>query len=101
MEREEAVAKLNQLIAAKKELHELAKELGVKVYADTGKLNKGWVGHTLEAYLGLPRNSSRNPNLGSWELKTVPLMTSKDPAVFKETMAITMINDCHVSRTPF
>jgi len=37
------------------------------------KKNKGWAGHVLERYLGLPINSAQSPNFGSWELKIVPL----------------------------
>jgi len=44
----------------------------VTVWKD-GRLNKGWAGHVLERYLGLPINSAQSPNFGSWELKIVPL----------------------------
>jgi len=36
-----------------------------------GKKNKGWAGHTIERFLGLPLNSAQSPNFGSWELKQV------------------------------
>lgn len=47
-------------------------------------------------------NSSRSPNFGSWELKSIPLKKSRSGNIqFKETMAITMIDAYQVARTPF
>jgi len=67
-----------------------------------GKKNKGWAGHTIERYLGLPLNSSQSPNFGSWELKTISLKYLKNGKLtVKETMAITMIDPYNVSRTKF
>ena len=60
-------------------------------------LNKGWAGLTLEAYLGLPPNSRREPNGGSWELKQVSLKRTRDGSLTaKETMQITMLDKTHV-----
>ncbi|KUJ96436.1 MAG: mismatch repair protein MutH [Desulfonauticus sp.] len=100
MERQEAIEKLKKLIG--KELHSLAEELGVRVYSEQGKVNKGWAGHVLERYLELPLNSSRSPNFGSWELKSIPLKYKKDGnLIFKETMAITMIDPVNVLQKEF
>jgi len=100
MHRDEAVQKLKQLEG--QDLHNLAQEYGVTVLSPNGKVNKGWAGHVCERFLGLQINSSRSPNFGSWELKSVPLKMLKNGSlVFKETMAITMIDAYHVSRTPF
>jgi len=100
MERQEAIEKLKKLIG--KELHSLAEELGVRVYSEQGKVNKGWAGHVLERYLELPLNSSRSPNFGSWELKSIPLKYKKDGTLtFKETMAITMIDPVNVLQKEF
>lgn len=64
--------------------------------------NKGWAGHTIERYLGLPLNSTQSPNFGSWELKVVPLKRLKSGRVApKETMAVTMIDAVNVRETPF
>lgn len=52
MQREEAVEKLGQLLG--KDLRVLAGELQVTVWKKTGKKNKGWAGHVIERYLGLP-----------------------------------------------
>ena len=73
----------------------------VTVWKD-GKKNKGWAGHTLERFLGLPINSAQSPNFGSWELKQVVLVAKRDGTLrVKETMAITMIDPVNVAATPF
>ena len=101
MEREEALAKLRSLI--NQDLRVLAKELDITVFSTvTGKLNKGWAGQTVERYLGLPINSGRNPNLGTWELKVVPLVRDNfSNWKVKETMAITMLDKYEVSQKNF
>jgi DNA mismatch repair protein MutH len=99
MERDAAIALLKKLEGI--DLRPLAPTHQVTVWLD-GKLNKGWCGHVLERYLGLPINSSQSPNFGSWELKIVPLkklMNGK--IVVKETMAITMIDPVNVVLKPF
>lgn len=100
MERENALVKLKLLEG--KDIRHLANEYDVTVWKD-GKKNKGWFGHTLERYLGIPMNSAQSPNFGSWELKTVSFKKLKQNDVLKakETMAITMIDPYHVERTPF
>ncbi len=94
-----ALGKLQALVG--RDLRQVAEEHGVTVW-DGGKMNKGWAGHAVERYLGLPLNSSQNPNLGSWELKVVPLTVSPDGAcAVKETMAITMLDPKEVWAKPF
>lgn len=102
MERQEAFEKL--LLLQGRDFHELAREHGIEIVSPTtGKVNKGWAGHVLERYLGLPINSSQAPNFGSWELKVVPMkLTSRSgKLVFKETMQITMIDPRHVELYAF
>lgn len=99
MEREEAVRRLKQLEG--KDLRQLASKYEVTVWK-SGKLNKGWAGHVIERFLGLPINSAQSPNFGSWELKLVPLKYLKSGAVVvKETMAITMIDPVNVLQKTF
>lgn len=99
MEREEAVRRLRKLEG--RDLRALADEYGITVWKGI-KLNKGWAGHTIERYLGLPLNSAQAPNFGSWELKIVPLKRDKiGSLVVKETMAITMIDPVNVGAKPF
>ncbi len=99
MERSDAVKRLRELEGV--DLVPLAHHYRVTIWKD-GKKNKGWAGHVLERYLGLPLNSAQSPNFGSWELKIVPLKRLKTGVLgVKETMAITMIDSINVSLTPF
>ncbi len=100
MERKEAIEKLSQLKG--QDLRVLADNYGITVDKGNGKKNKGWAGHVIERYLGLPQNSSRAPNFGSWELKSVPLKILKNGLwVPKETMAVTMLDEYEVKNKPF
>lgn len=99
MERTEAIAKLKELEG--KDLRNLADRYNVTVWKES-KLNKGWAGHVIERYLGLPLNSAQSPNFGSWELKIVPLKRLKTAeVVVKETMAVTMIDPVNVLQCRF
>lgn len=99
MERQEALVRINQLVG--KDLRKLADVYEVTVIKN-GKKNKGWAGHVIERYLGLPLNSAQTPNFGSWELKTISLKYLRDGSLtVKETMAITMIDEYHVKRNTF
>ena len=100
MQHEEALYRLRILVG--QDLVQLSQKVGVSIVADSGKINKGWAGHTIERYLGIPLNSSRAPNLGSWELKVVPAILDSNHRIrIKETMAITMIDPVEVKRKPF
>lgn len=100
MKRDEAIALLKDLEG--QDLHALAAQYGVTVVGSSDKVNKGWAGHVCERYLGLPINSSRSPNFGSWELKSIPLKRKRDGSLaFKETMAITMIDPWEVKEKEF
>lgn len=101
MDRENALAKLRCLKG--RDLRSLAEELpGVTVWTDRGTLNKGWAGHAIERHLCLPLNSSRSPNLGSWELKIVSLKTLATGRIaIKETMQITMLDPYEVMQNDF
>ena len=99
MERENAISKLELLKG--QDLVSLAAQYEVTIWRGDKK-NKGWAGHLLERYLGLPINSAQSPNFGSWELKIVPLKTLANGRItVKETMAITMIDPVNVKNTPF
>lgn len=99
MQRAEAIRWLEVLQG--RDLRSLADRYHVKVWKE-GKKNKGWAGHVIERYLGLPINSAQSPNFGSWELKIVPLKRDSTGQLrVKETMAITMIDPYHVRETPF
>lgn len=99
MERVEALQRLRTITGT--DLRPLAEQYGITVWKD-GKKNKGWAGHVIERYLGLPLNSSRAPNFGSWELKVVPLKRGYDGTLrVKETMAITMLDPVEVLAKEF
>jgi len=99
MERNDAIIKLRQLENV--DLVPLARKYHVTIWKGEKK-DKGWAGHVLERYLGLPINSAQSPNFGSWELKIVPLKLLADGTMaVKETMAITMIDPFNVKVTPF
>jgi DNA mismatch repair protein MutH len=70
MERQKAYKLLQQLKG--KDLRELANKYEITVFRGEKK-NKGWAGHIIEHYLGLPINSAQSPNFGSWKLKTISL----------------------------
>lgn len=100
MERADALARLQDLIGV--DVHSLAGRYGIAVRGPSGRVNKGWAGHVFERYLGLPLNAAQAPNFGSWELKVIPLRYLRNgDLVFKETMAITMIDGPQVGATPF
>ncbi|MBF6560223.1 MAG: hypothetical protein IVW56_08040 [Candidatus Binataceae bacterium] len=99
MDRSEALAFLGKLIGS--DLVGLGNKHGVTIWKGT-RINKGWAGHTIERHLGLPLNSSRSPNFGSWELKVVPVRAMPDGTFkVKETMAITMIDPVEVAAKEF
>ena len=99
MEKFKALKQLNALVGT--DLRPLADKLKVTVWKDE-KINKGWAGHTVERYLGLPINSAQSPNFGSWELKVIPLVQGPKTGLrVKETMAITMIDPEEVKAKPF
>ena len=99
MQHEEALHRLQILIG--EDLVPLADSLGINIVTSSGKTNKGWAGHTVERYLGIPLNSSQAPNLGSWELKVVSAVGTSDEFRIKETMKITRIDPVDVDRKPF
>ncbi len=99
LERTEAIEKIKLIVG--KDLRLLAEQYNVTVFKNE-KTNKGWAGHVIERYLGLPINSAQSPNFGSWELKTICLKYLRDRTLtVKETMAITMIDPYNVERTKF
>ncbi len=98
MTRDDALARLRLLVG--KDLRPLADEFRVTVFKG-GRKNKGWAGHVIERYLGLPANSRQAPDFGDWELKVVSLKRTRGLLAVKETMAITMIQPANVLETPF
>lgn len=99
MERNEAKQRILKIVG--EDLREMADQYGVTVFRN-GRKNKGWAGHVIERFLGLPLNSAQAPNYGSWELKTASLKHLRNGTLtVKETMAITMIDPVNVAQTRF
>ncbi len=99
MNKKEAFDKLKLLNGV--DIRSLAEEYEVTINKGN-KTNKGWFGHVIERYLGLPINSAQSPNFGSWELKTTTLKILKNGLITpKETLAITMIDPFNVKNTTF
>ncbi len=99
MERAEAIDRLRRIIG--QDLRRLADDYGITVFRE-GRKNKGWAGHVIERFLGLPLSSAQAPNFGSWELKMCSLKRLQDGSLsVKETMAITMIDPYNVENTEF
>ena len=99
MTKDEALRRLKELEGV--DLHTLIERHGITFRHANGKINKGWAGQVIERHLGLDLNTSRSPNLGSWELKQIPLHYKNGKLLIKETMAITMIDPVNVQKTPF
>ena len=100
MNKTEALNKLRKIVG--QDLFKIAKKHRITVKHPNGKVNKGWAGQAIERYLGLDLNTSTAPNLGSWELKVIPLMKKSDGTLaFKETMAITMIDKENIKKIKF
>ncbi len=78
-----------------KNLHEVAKSYNINENNFLNlKTNKGWCGQTIEKILGISQNSSRESDFEDFELKTMPVkLNSKGKLIFKETVAITMVNE--------
>lgn len=99
MDRSVAIQRLTALQG--KDLHEVGLFHGIFATVND-RQNKGWAGQVCERHLGLALNSSRSPNFGSWELKVIPLKYLKNgKLVFKETMAICMIDRVEVAEHEF
>jgi DNA mismatch repair protein MutH len=97
--RAEALRRIRLLTA--KDLRSMADQYGITVWKN-GKKNKGWAGHVIERYLGLPQNSRQAPDFGTWELKVVPLSRNVDGVLrVKESMAITMLEPSEVLSSEF
>lgn len=86
--RDEALLRLEQISGD--DLRPLADRFGITVWRD-GRLNKGWAGQVVEAYLGRSPNSDKAADFGDWELKVVPLVANAEGTLrAKESMAIAM-----------
>lgn len=72
-------------------VEDLARDLGVTISRD-GKINKGWVGQTLDRLAETEGLSSQQPDGPDFELKSVSVFLRHNEWLPKETVAITMFN---------
>jgi DNA mismatch repair protein MutH len=73
---------------------DISKNLGVTIVGgDTcGKINKGWVGQTLDKIIKTPQVNARLPDGADFELKSISGIIKSGMWEPKETMAITMLS---------
>jgi DNA mismatch repair protein MutH len=95
----DAVSRLKMELR-EKNLFELASAQGVTVRVN-GKLNKGWVGQTIEKVGNILGGNLKQPDGADFELKSVSLLKRADGWVPKETMAITSFNPESILRERF
>lgn len=88
--RDEALSTLEKAVMGRN-LYDVARELQVPILIG-GKLNKGWVGQTLERSLGLSTNSLAETDGADFELKGTTLLPRDSHWVPKETIKITQLN---------
>ena len=70
---------------------DLAATLGITIIKE-GKINKGWVGQTLDKLSNTEAVNAQLPDGIDFELKSVHFISKDGELVPKETMAITMFN---------
>lgn len=90
MLREESLHKLNTLLPGKN-LYDLAKTHQITVKKN-GKINKGWVGQTLEKVASLETSNAQKKDGEDFELKSTSLLFKDNAWVPKETIKVTMLN---------
>ena len=96
----EAAERLDKLVGQDLEL--LSEKYGITIRTANGHINKGWVGHLCEKYLGSDINSKQEPDFGDWELKSIYIKPLKKGGFsFKETLKITLINPEEIVDTTF
>src|SRR5215213_10207881 len=78
-------------MAPQRNLYDLAREHGVTVEKE-GKLNKGWMGHTLERVAGLPTSNLQLPDGEDFELKSTTFVRRGEAWAPKETIRVTQFN---------
>lgn len=73
------IARLHQIGIAGIPMQHLAMQHRIHTHGKTGKINKGWIGLTVEAALGQRPNTRRGMDFGDWELKTTTALRPACP----------------------
>ncbi len=89
-DREHVIALLRRQVLGKA-LYPLALERGLTVEKN-GKLNKGWVGQTLEQLAHLKNSNLASPDGVDFELKSTKVFQKEGEWHFKETVKVTNLN---------
>jgi DNA mismatch repair protein MutH len=97
--RPEAIERLEKIVGD--DLRPMAEQHGITVWKE-GRLNKGWAGQVVEAYLGRSPNSDKAADFGEWELKVVSLVANAQGELRpKESMAIAMFTEAELEEQAF
>lgn len=88
--RYDVINRLKELIL-NKDVAPFAAEHGITIIKD-GKINKGWVGQTLDRVTKTKFPGAQSPDGPDFELKSVHVVLKDGEWVPKETIAITMFN---------
>lgn len=99
MLREESLSKLQSVLPGKN-LYDLAKEHAITV-SKNGKINKGWVGQTLEKVAELELSNAQKSDGEDFELKSTSLISKDGSWVPKETIKVTMLNPTQMLEETF
>ncbi len=89
-----------QTILPGKNLYDLAKIHAITVEKN-GKLNKGWVGQTLEKVAELELSNAQKSDGEDFELKSTSLVLKDSIWVPKETIKVTMLNPTQMLEETF
>jgi DNA mismatch repair protein MutH len=95
----ECIAKL-QSISPSDNLYHWAEKYHITVKKN-GKVNKGWVGQTLERILELENSNAQKKDGVDFELKSTSLIMRDGKWQPKETIKVTMLNPSHVLEETF
>jgi DNA mismatch repair protein MutH len=87
---QEVLCRLRQGLLGR-DLYQVAREQAIVVWRE-GKLNKGWVGQTVERAAGLPASSAQRRDGSDFELKSTTLVGGPGQWQPKETIKITAMN---------
>lgn len=81
-------------------LYDLALTNGVTIVTADGKINKGWVGQTIERVAGLEINNRKGPDGADFELKSTTVFY-RDGWVPKETIKVAQLNASEILEETF
>lgn len=99
MHKQDSLVKLQSLLSGAN-LYSLAETHHITVKKE-GRLNKGWVGQTLEKIITLPNSNAQEKDGEDFELKSTTLVNRNGEWFPKETIKVTMLNPEHMLEETF